>query len=289
MCSILDEQVFGVKELAASRYAGAMLLSFSHRTLPDQVRPHLMGIVNVTPDSFYDGGATATTDLAVARALAVVSEGATVIDVGGMTARPGVELSTADELARVLPVLEGIRAAGCEAVVSVDTYRADVAAAALEAGADMINDHTGLTDGDLAADVAEHGGGLVVTHLGLAPKQVQAGRYDIDPAEIGSFLSQRAELVVDPGLGFGKSTATDLATLRALPDLLRVGYPLLLACSHKEVTAEPLGLPESNIEGTAAVVAVAAYQGVQLLRVHDLPFMARVATMGALLGGGEVS
>jgi len=257
-----------------------------------------MGIVNVTPDSFYDGGATATTDLAVARALAVVSQGATVIDVGGMTARPGAVLSAADELARVLPVLEGIRAAGCEAVVSVDTYRADVAAAALEAGADLINDHTGLTDGDLAAAVAEHGGGLVVTHLGLAPKQVQSGRYDIDPADIGKFLSQRAELavdagvdrsalVVDPGLGFGKSTATDLATLRALPDLLRLGYPLLLACSHKEVTAEPLGLPESNIEGTAAVVAVAAYQGVQLLRVHDLPFMARVATMASLLATGN--
>ena len=290
MCSSVDEQVFGVKELAVSRYAGAVLLRFRHRTLPRQGRPHLMGIVNVTPDSFYDGGATATTDLAVARALAVVSEGATVIDVGGMTARPGVVLSAADEMARVLPVLEGIRAAGCEAVVSVDTYRADVAAAALEAGADMINDHTGLTDGDLAAAVAEHGGGLVVT--------VQAGRYDIDPAEIGRFLSQRAELaidagidpsalVIDPGLGFGKSTATDLATLRALPDLLRVGYPLLLACSHKEVTAEPLGLPESNIEGTAAVIAVAAYQGVQLLRVHDLPFMARVATMASMLGAGD--
>ena len=154
MCSSLDEQVFGVKQLAVSRYAGAVLLRFRHRTLPRQGRPHLMGIVNVTPDSFYDGGATATTDLAVARALAVVSEGATVIDVGGMTARPGVVLSAADERARVLPVLEGIRAAGCEAVVSVDTYRADVAAAALEAGADMINDHTGLTDGDLAAAVA---------------------------------------------------------------------------------------------------------------------------------------
>ena len=171
-----------------------------------------------------------------------------------------------------------------------------MAAAALEAGADMINDHTGLTDGDLAAAVAEHGGGLVVTHLGLAPKQVQAGRYEIDPADdrqrscrsVPSWRVDagidRSALVVDPGLGFGKSTATDLATLRALPDLLRLGYPLLLACSHKEVTAEPLGLPESNIEGTAAVVAVAAYQGVQLLRVHDLPFMARVATMAALLG-----
>jgi dihydropteroate synthase len=298
MCSIVDEQVFGVKESAVSRYAGAVLLRFRHRTLARRGRPHLMGIVNVTPDSFYDAGATATTDLAVARALAVVSAGATVIDVGGMTARPGAVLSAADELARVLPVLEGIRAAGCEAVVSVDTYRADVAAAALEAGADLINDHTGLTDRDLAVGVAEQGGGLVVTHLGLAPKQAQSSRYDIDPADIGRFLSQRAELavdagvdrsalVVDPGLGFGKSTATDLATLRALPDLLRLGYPLLLACSHKEVTAEPLGLPESNIEGTAAVVAVAAYQGVQLLRVHDLPFMGRVATMASLLGAGH--
>ena len=89
--------------------------------------------------------------------------------------------------------------------------------------------------------------------------------------------------MLDPGLGFGKSTATDLASLRALPQLLGLGHPLLVACSHKEVTAEPLGLPESNLEGTAAVVAVAAFLGVQLLRVHDLPFMARVARMAALL------
>jgi len=134
---------------------------------------------------------------------------------------------------------------------------------------------------------------LPISHLGVAPKQVQGGRYEIEPAAIGAFLSERAEqaqaagvardgIVVDPGLGFGKSTATDLATLRALPELLGLGYPLLLACSHKEVTAEPLGLAEDTLEGTAAVVAVAAHLGVHLLRVHDLPFMARVARMGWL-------
>jgi dihydropteroate synthase len=164
----------------------------------------------------------------------------------------------------------------------------------LDGGADLINDHTGLSDPDLAAAVAERQGGLVVTHLGLTPKQVQGGRYEIEPAQIAAFLSERAaaavsagvdpgSVVVDPGLGFGKSTASDLATLRSLPMLLELGYPLLLACSHKEVTAEPLGLPESNLEGTAAVVAVAAYLGVQILRVHDLPMMARIATMAALL------
>lgn len=269
-------------------------MTFRHRSLPPDPHPHLMGIVNVTPDSFYDNGVSATTESAIARALDVVAAGATVIDVGGMTARPGLELSERDELERVLPVVEGIRAAGCQQVVSVDTYRAGVAAAALDAGADMINDHTGLSDGELAAAVAERGGGLVVTHLGLAPKQVQGGRYEIDPGAIGRFLIERVAdavaagiavdaIVIDPGLGFGKSTATDLATLRAVPELLELGLPLLLACSHKEVTAEPLGLPESNLEGSAAVVAVAAYLGVHLLRVHDLPFMAHVARMGALL------
>ena len=279
---------------AGAVYADGMLLNLRSRALPATSRPHLMGIVNVTPDSFYDGGATASPDAAVRRSLELVEHGATVIDVGGMTAQPGPVLPPADELARVLPVLQGIRAAGCEAIISVDTYRSEVAAAALDAGADLINDHTGLSDDDLAAAVAERGGGLVITHLGLAPKQVQGGRYDITPAEITRFLEQRAgraidagidpgALVVDPGLGFGKSTASDLATLRAIPDLLATGYPVLLACSHKEVTAEPLGLPESNLEGTAAVVAVAAYLGVHILRVHDLPFMAHVARMAALM------
>jgi dihydropteroate synthase len=271
-----------------------VLLQFRTRALERRHHPHLMAIVNVTPDSFYDGGATATADAAISRALAMPEAGATVIDIGGMTARPGAVLEPAAEADRVVPVIRGLREAGCDTVVSVDTYRAEVAAAALDAGADLVNDHTGLSDGDLAPAVAERGGGLVVTHLGLAPKQQQNGRYDIEPSAIARFLCDRADaavaagiapdaVIVDPGLGFGKSTSTDLAVLRALPDLLQLPHPLLLACSHKEVTAEPLGLSEENLEGTAAVVAVAAYLGVPLLRVHDLPFMARVARLAALL------
>jgi dihydropteroate synthase len=183
--------------------------------------------------------------------------------------------------------------------ISVDTYRAGVADAALRAGADLVNDHTGLSDPDLAAVVADHRAGLVVTHLTLAPKEVQTGRHAVTVDEIAAFLVERAgraraagvaadAILVDPGLGFGKDTATDLETLRALPRLAGLGYPLLLAPSHKEVTAEPLGLPESALEGTAAVVAVAAYLGVAVLRVHDLPFMGNVASMGRLLRGAEM-
>jgi len=269
-----------------------MRLRFAHRSLGLDGPPRLMGIVNVTPDSFYDRGVSTTPELAAHRAAEMVAAGADVIDLGGMTARPGALLEPAEEIARIVPTVEAVRDSGA-VVISVDTYRADVAAAALDAGADLINDHTGLSDPELAPAVAERGGGLVVTHLGVAPKQVQGGRYEIEPAAIGAFLSERAEqaqqagvaragILIDPGLGFGKSTATDLATLRALPELLGLGYPLLLACSHKEVTAEPLGLSEDTLEGTAAVVAVAAHLGVQLLRVHDLPFMARVARMGWL-------
>lgn len=270
-----------------------MTLRLRDRSLNAEGEPHLVGIVNVTPDSFYDRGITADGTTAIERGLVLAASGATVVDVGGMTAQPGDPIPVEAEIARVVPVIEGIRAAS-EVVISIDTYRAEVAAAALDAGADMVNDHTGLSDGAMAAVVAERSAGIVVTHLGLRPKQPQTGRYEIDPAEIAAVLSQLAEhavgagvapdaIAIDPGLGFGKSTATDLATLRTLPELLRIGPPVLLACSHKEVTAEPLGLPEETLEGTAAVVAVAAYLGVQLLRVHDLPFMARVARMGALL------
>ena len=252
-----------------------------------------MAIVNVTPDSFYDGGVSATPEQAVGRALEMFAAGAAIVDVGGMTAQPGDVLGEDEEAARVVPTVSGIRAAAPGAVISVDTYRAGVAAAALDAGADLVNDHTGGADPALAGAVAERDAGLVVTHLGLRPKQVQDGRYEITVDAIAESLLERAAaaeaagvrrdaILLDPGLGFGKSTATDLACLRALDRLTGLGYPLLLAPSHKEVTAEPLGLPEANLEGTAAVVAVAAAAGVRVLRVHDLPFMERVARMAWL-------
>ena len=277
-------------------YGLPMRLCLAHRSLDLTGPPALMGIVNVTPDSFYDRGLTSTAEAAVTRAGAMLAGGAAIVDIGGMTARPGMELAAAEEIGRVDPVVRAVRDRYPDCLISVDTYRAEVAVAALAAGADLINDHTGLSDGDLAAAVAERRGGLVITHLGLRPKQAQEHRYTTTPAAIAAFLDERAAraesagvdgraLLVDPGLGFGKTTETDLETLRCLPDLLALGRPVLLACSHKEVTAEPLGLPEESVEGTAAVVAVAAHLGVHVLRVHDLPFMERVARMGWLISG----
>jgi dihydropteroate synthase len=270
-----------------------MILRLAHRTLALDGPPCMMGIVNVTPDSFYDRGLTADPAAAVARGLELVGAGAGMIDVGGMTAQPGRVLPEDEEIARVEPVIRALRAA-LDVPISVDTYRARVADAALRAGADIVNDHTGLTDPALAEVIAGHGAGLVVTHLSLEPKQVQTGRHAVAVDEIEAFLAARADraraagvapdaILVDPGLGFGKDTGTDLRTIAELPRLAGLGYPLLLAPSHKEVTAEPLGLDEAALEGTAAVVAVAAYLGAAVLRVHDLPFMAHVARMAWLV------
>ena len=255
-----------------------------------------MAIVNVTPDSFYDRGLTAGPAAAVARGLEMVAAGADLLDIGGMTAQPGDPIAVAAEIDRIVPVVRELRAR-LDVPIAVDTYRAEVAAAALAAGADLVNDHTGLSDPGLAEAVAAGGAGLVVTHLGIAPKEEQDGRYAVPFEQVAAALSQlagqalaagvrRESIVIDPGLGFGKDTATDLEAVRRLPELRALGYPVLLAPSHKEVTAEPLGLPEEALEGTAAVVAVAAYLGVDLLRVHDLPFMAHVARMASLVRDG---
>ncbi|HYX86359.1 MAG TPA: dihydropteroate synthase [Gaiellales bacterium] len=274
-----------------------MHLRFAQRSLARAGPPLVMGVVNVTPDSFYDRGATSATDDAVRHGLALVVAGADLLDVGGMTAQPGEPVSEAVEIDRVVPVVAALRERAA-LPIAVDTYRAAVADAALSAGADLVNDHTGLSDPALAGVVAGHDAGIVLTHLELQPKQPQDGRYAVPVEEIASRLTALAgaaraagvredAILLDPGLGFGKDTATDLATLRHLPELRALGYPLLLAPSHKEVTAEPLGLPESALEGTAAVVAVAAYLGVDVLRLHDLPFMGNVASMGWMIAAAD--
>jgi dihydropteroate synthase len=272
-------------------------LSFDRRSLALGGSPLIMAIVNATPDSFYDRGLTADPAAAVERGLALVAAGADLLDVGGMTAQPGDAVLPDAEIERVVAVVAELRRR-TDVPLAVDTYRSEVADAALAAGADLVNDHTGLSDPDMAAVVAARGAGLVVTHLGLLPKQEQDGRYAVPFERIATTLSElagravaagvrREGLLLDPGLGFGKDTATDLETLRRLPELRLLGYPVLLAPSHKEVTAEPLGLPEEALEGTAGVVAIAAYLGVDVLRLHDLPFMARVARMGWLIRAGR--
>jgi dihydropteroate synthase len=256
-----------------------------------------MAIVNVTPDSFYDRGLTPDPAGAVERGVEMVAAGADLLDIGGMTAQPGDPIPARAEIDRVVPAVRGLRDR-VDVPIAVDTYRAEVAEAALAAGADLVNDHTGLSDSRLLEVVAAYDAGVVLTHLGLGPKEKQDGRYAVAFEDIAETLAglgaraveagvRREAILVDPGLGFGKDTDTDLEALRRLPELRALGYPVLLAPSHKEVTAEPLGLPEDALEGTAAVVAVAAYLGVDVLRLHDLPFMAHVARMGWLISGRD--
>jgi dihydropteroate synthase len=272
-------------------------LSFARRSLALAGPPRIMAIVNVTPDSFYDRGLTPDPAGAVERGVEMVAAGADLLDIGGMTAQPGDPIPARAEIDRVVPAVRGLRDR-VDVPIAVDTYRAEVAEAALAAGADLVNDHTGLSDSRLLEVVAAHDAGVVLTHLGLGPKEKQDGRYAVAFEDIAETLAglgaraveagvRREAILVDPGLGFGKDTDTDLEALRRLPELRALGYPVLLAPSHKEVTAEPLGLPEDALEGTAAVVAVAAYLGVDVLRLHDLPFMAHVARMGWLISGRD--
>jgi dihydropteroate synthase len=272
-------------------------LSFARRSLALAGPPRIMAIVNVTPDSFYDRGLTPDPAGAVERGVEMVAAGADLLDIGGMTAQPGDPIPARAEIDRVVPAVRGLRDR-VDVPIAVDTYRAEVAEAALAAGADLVNDHTGLSDSRLLEVVAAYDAGVVLTHLGLGPKEKQDGRYAVAFEDIAETLAglgaraveagvRREAILVDPGLGFGKDTDTDLEALRRLPELRALGYPVLLAPSHKEVTAEPLGLPEDALEGTAAVVAVAAYLGVDVLRLHDLPFMAHVARMGWLISGRD--
>ena len=198
----------------------------------------MMGIVNVTPDSFYDKGMTATSDRAIARGLELAAAGAGIVDVGGMTAQPGRVLSVDEEIARVEPVVRALRAA-LDIPISIDTYRAGVADAALAAGADLVNDHTGLSDPAMAATIARHGAGLVVTHIGLAPKQVQTGRHATSVEDIARFLEERAAAAraavsaqtrswSTPGSGSARTPRPTCETLRELRGWPRLGYPLLL-------------------------------------------------------------
>jgi dihydropteroate synthase len=236
-----------------------------------------MGIVNNTPDSFYDRGRHFGAVAAVAHGRALLAAGADVLDVGGQTGQVGEEIAVEEECERVLPVLEALR----DACVSVDTYRGRVARAALAAGASFVNDYTGGYDPDLAGVVADAGAGLVITHYRGRPRSNASRSYEATVDDVLRFLEGAAaaavgagvgerSILVDPGLGFGKSTRLDLALLRDLDRVCGLGFPVLLACSHKEVTADASGLDEHDLRGTAVAATLAARAGVAMLRLHDV-------------------
>lgn len=300
LCNKLAGQPFGLKTLASDLtlflttvQQPPTIWQTSGRQLSLE-RPLIMGILNVTPDSFSDGGCYATIEKAVERALQLEAEGADLLDIGGESTRPGAPLiSAGQERTRVLPVIEAL-ANRLTIPISVDTWKSSVADACLAAGAEIINDISGLHfDPALAEVVARHQAGLVVMHTRGTPQQMQqdTGYADL-LGEVAACLLQsaatarsagiaREQIALDPGIGFAKSLNGNLELLRRLPELCSLGYPLLVGTSRKSFIGKTLQQEAAadRLFGTAATVAHAVTSGARIVRVHDVQAMKDVALM----------
>ncbi len=264
-------------------------------------RTLIMGVLNVTPDSFSDGGLFVETEAAAERAERMAAEGADIIDVGGESSRPGADSVSAEaEMDRVLPVIENL-AKTIETPISIDTYKSSVARYALEMGACIVNDISALrSDPDMAQVVAQAGAAVVLMHMKGAPKNMQ-----IDPHygsvidEIISFLRARiqaavdagissSQIIIDPGIGFGKTVAHNLEIIRRLREFKSLEKPILIGTSRKSFIGKVLDLPaDDRLEGTAATITTAINNGADIIRVHDVKEMVRVTRMtDAIVRGG---
>jgi dihydropteroate synthase len=252
-----------------------------------------MGILNVTPDSFSDGGYYLNVPDAINHAKKMVAEGADVIDIGGVSSRPGASpASTEEESARVLPVVEGL-VGDISVPVSIDTCKSEVARRALEAGAHLINDITALRgDADMANVVVEMNAGVILMHMRGTPRTMQRSPvYDDVVLEISSWFQRRiketettgippGQIIIDPGIGFGKTVDHNLEILRRLGEFRHLNKPILIGTSRKSFIGKILDLPANDrIEGTAATVTWAIAHGADMIRVHDVKTMHRVARM----------
>jgi len=264
----------------------------------DLGRPQVMGIVNVTPDSFSDGGKHASTAQAIEHGLRLRDEGADILDIGGESTRPGAQpVPEEEELARVIPVLRGL--ADCGAVISIDTMKPRVMAAALDAGADLVNDVNALRGPGALEAVAASGCGVCLMHMQGTPQTMQAEpRYDDVVAEVTAFLAARMEaavqagidvnrIIVDPGFGFGKTRAHNVALFRALDGFKALG-PVLVGVSRKGLFGEITGRPpgERMVPSIAAAV-LAARAGAAILRVHDVAATVDALKVLAALGTAD--
>ncbi|PBJ82101.1 dihydropteroate synthase [Lysobacteraceae bacterium NML93-0399] len=247
-------------------------------------RPRVMGIVNVTPDSFSDGGAHDTVDAAIAHGLRLVDNGADVLDIGGESTRPGAsEVPVDEELRRVVPVIEGL-AARTSLPISVDTSKPEVMRAAVSAGAGLINDVYGLRRDGALDTAAALGVPVVLMHMRGEPRGMQeAPDYDDVVGEVHRFLAERVfaaemagiarrHIVIDPGFGFGKTTAHNLALLAQLARFVELGVPVLVGLSRKRSIGELTGreAPGGRVAGSVAAHLIAAQRGARILRVHDV-------------------
>jgi dihydropteroate synthase len=252
-------------------------------------RTHLMGIVNVTPDSFSDGGLFFDEDRAVAHGRELAEQGADFLDIGGESTRPGSDpVSEQEEIRRVLPVIERL-SQECAIPLSIDTYKANVARAALAAGACIVNDISGLTYDPSMIEVAlEYQATVVLMHVLGSPKTMQVRpAYQDVVQEVYEFLESQSgvarrrginQIIIDPGLGFGKDLGHNLDLVRHLQNFKRLGYPVLIGPSRKSFIGKILDLPvHQRLEGTAAAVTACILRGGNIIRVHDVGEMKRVA------------
>lgn len=288
--------------LAAPRpRAHVPTLEVGTRALPFGDRAHIMGVVNVTPDSFSDGGAFFDAERAIAHGLELAAAGADILDVGGESTRPGAEpVSLDEELRRVIPVVEGL-AQRCEAWISVDTYKAEVARQAIIAGAHIINDISAMTfDAAMTEVIATHDVGVVLMHTRDRPQTMQDDLSEGDiVAEVISHLEARLRVareagirgervLLDPGIGFGKSVAQNYRLIRELGRLRELGCAIVLGTSRKSLIGAVTGRPASErLMGTAATVACGIFAGADIVRVHDVAELVDVVRVSQALCGME--
>jgi dihydropteroate synthase len=296
----LAKQPFGlsavssnVKQIIDNMQGGNYELKTSRRILPLGKKTIVMGILNVTPDSFSDGNLHFEHQVAIDHGLRMVDEGADIIDVGGESTRPGSKAITSrQEIARVLPVIEGL-AAKIKIPISIDTSKAEVASAAIKAGAEIVNDVSALRDKKMLSVLKETQAAIILMHMRGIPENMQSGdlHYDDLMLDISNFLRERCQkaisaglsrnsIVVDPGIGFGKSYDDNCRIIRKLDELKALGFPILLGTSRKAFIGNVRGGdPLNRLEGTAATVVASILNGCHIVRVHDVAFMRKVADM----------
>jgi dihydropteroate synthase len=260
-----------------------MLLSLPRQRQLSLAQPVVMGILNVTPDSFSDGGKYRQLDAALRQAEQMLNDGAAILDIGGESTRPGaLDVDEAEELARVVPLIQAIRQR-FDCAISIDTSKAAVMSAAVQAGADIINDVRALQEPGALAAAAAAQVPVCLMHMQGAPRSMQqAPHYDDVVVEVMQFLLQRArvceqaglsktQIILDPGFGFGKSLQHNYILLQQLAQFVATGYPLLAGMSRKSMIGQLLNVPVSErLAGSLACATIAALQGAQIIRVHDV-------------------